>query len=60
MVRWKGIVVVVPGGMMYLVVCGEAGYRITTLGATRVRGVAEGEWRRRSETTVIARTFCNN
>lgn len=46
-VRWKGIEIGVPGGMMYLGVCGVAGYRIASLGATRVKGAAEGGWRRR-------------
>lgn len=46
-VRWKGIVTGVPGGMMCFGVCGGAGYRIASLGATRVRGTAEGGWRRR-------------
>ena len=46
-VRWKGIETGVPGGMMYLGVSGGGGYRIASLGATRVRGAAEGGWRRR-------------
>lgn len=37
----------VPGGMMYLGVCGGVGYEIASLGATRVRGTAAGGWRRR-------------
>lgn len=31
---------------MYFGVCGGAGYRIASLGATRVRGRAAGGWRR--------------
>lgn len=47
MIRWKGIEIGVPGGMMNLGVCGGVGYMIASLGATRVRGAAEGGCRRR-------------